>query len=873
MELNNNIIKPAKQCKNNWKVRFKHSNIPAVIGIPVAAAVVCYINSLEGDFLHDDMFAIKSNRDARGESSLSEVFYNDFWGKAMTDKTSHKSYRPITVLTFRWNYYLSNGNPYSFHVTNVLLHAIMTGLLVYTCLDIFLLQPRVCLMTGIQFAVHPIHTEAVAGLVGRADVLAGIFFFISFILYIKSLDVRWQKSCLLFPEVQSSVLLCGSLVSGGVAMLCKEQGITVLGMIALYDILVCSRSGVLRILEGRKLCDGCVPLVKRTGLLCSVGVGLLLFRVWVMDGQMPLFQHQDNPASFSPHLLTRCLTYSYLWMYNGLLLLFPSTLYYDWQVGSIPLVESIFDLRNLTTITFFALFALLTWHWWKNFDTRATCKSDAHLVSLLLLVLPFLPASNLLFRVGFVLAERVLYIPSTGYCILISQGIHLLLERFPTKRFHILTSCTLLLLVLVGKTWNQNYTWISRESLFRSGVKILPHNAKVHYNYANYLKDRGSLAAATDHYQVALDLYHDNPSAHNNLGTLLSNKTQAEYHYKQALALCEDHKGAHVNLGSLLFNRGEKKLGISLLQRALEIDPSYEEAFIALAGMMVETKNWTEADRLFLSAMAYNPASAQAYHNYGTFLHRRGEEKKALEFYQRALEVDPGHTISIVDTARCLKNQGKLSQAEHSLKHALKMKKEDSTLDLLGVVYFEMGRSSEAIHLYEDVLKDSPNNTDLLFHYSQVLAKNLKFEKSEAALHQAIRLSPNSIEILTQMSKILGQQARHKEALPYLDHAITVAQRTNDRLALVDLFLQHGDHNKDIQQYSQAVNSFSEALRLGGDNPSVHLNLGALHHILGHHKEAKHHYLRVLSMDPSHTIAKDNLQKLERLQSQERSRL
>ncbi|XP_060067782.1 protein O-mannosyl-transferase TMTC1-like [Ylistrum balloti] len=873
MELNNNISKPTKRCENNWKVRFKYSNIAVVIGIPVAAAIVCYINSLEGDFVHDDMFAIKSNRDARGESSFSEIFYNDFWGKPMSDKTSHKSYRPITVLTFRWNYYASDGDPYIFHMTNIFLHSIMTGLLVYTCLDIFLLHPRVCLMAGILFAVHPIHTEAVSGIVGRADILAGVFFLISLILYIKSLDIRWQKSSVLVPKVHSKSFLCGSLVSAGVAMLCKEQGITVLGMVALYDILVCSRPGLMRILEERKLYDGCVPLVKRMGILCSVGICLLMFRVWIMDGQMPLFQHQDNPASFSPQLLTRCLTYSYLWMYNGLLLLFPSTLCYDWQVGSIPLVESIFDTRNLATILFFVMVATLIWHWWKNFDSLSTGGGDVLLTSLLLLVLPFLPASNLLFRVGFVLAERVLYIPSSGYCILISQGVHQLLERFPTRRFHLLTSSVLVLLILMAKTWNQNYTWISRESLFRSGVKVLPHNAKVHYNFANYLKDKGSLAAATYHYKIAVELYPDNPSAHNNLGTLLANKTQAEYHYRQALALAEDHKGAYVNLGTLLFNRGERELGISLLQRALELDSRYEEASVALAGMMMETQNWMEADRLFQSALTNNPVSAQAYHNYGTFLYRRGEETRALEFYQRAVDVDPTHTVSIIDAARCLKNQGKLVQAETHLIEALKLKKEDSTVDMLGVIYFEMGRSREAIHLYEGILKDSPNNTDILFHYSQVLAKNLEFGKSEAALNQAIRLSPNSIEILTQMSKILGQQARHKEALPYLDHAVTVAQRTNDRQALVDLFKQHGDHNKDLQQYSAAIKSFSEALRLGGDTPGVHLNLGALYHILGNHTEAKHHYLRVLSMDPSHNLAKENLLKLERLQSQERSRL
>lgn len=101
MELNNNVCKSSKACKNNWKARFKLCNNWCVVCIPVAAAILCYVNSLEGDFLHDDVFAIKSNKDVRGETSLSEIFLNDFWGKPMDDKTSHKSYRPVTVLTFR----------------------------------------------------------------------------------------------------------------------------------------------------------------------------------------------------------------------------------------------------------------------------------------------------------------------------------------------------------------------------------------------------------------------------------------------------------------------------------------------------------------------------------------------------------------------------------------------------------------------------------------------------------------------------------------------------------------------------------------------------------------------------------------------------
>lgn len=70
-------------------------------GLVVVVCVVCYANSLDGEFVHDDMVSITTNPDVIGDNPVKEIFANDFWGKPMTDSDSHKSYRPFTVLTFR----------------------------------------------------------------------------------------------------------------------------------------------------------------------------------------------------------------------------------------------------------------------------------------------------------------------------------------------------------------------------------------------------------------------------------------------------------------------------------------------------------------------------------------------------------------------------------------------------------------------------------------------------------------------------------------------------------------------------------------------------------------------------------------------------
>ena len=153
-----------------------------------ALAILCYISSSWGNFVFDDNEAIIQNSDVNPDTPISNVFKNDFWGTNISDKNSHKSYRPLTVLTFRWNYWMGGLEPFGYHLSNVLLHAVvsMAFLQVCLCLDV---DWRYCnsassikghswfaLLAALLFAVHPIHTETVSGtkqnLLRRATMLS-----------------------------------------------------------------------------------------------------------------------------------------------------------------------------------------------------------------------------------------------------------------------------------------------------------------------------------------------------------------------------------------------------------------------------------------------------------------------------------------------------------------------------------------------------------------------------------------------------------------------------------------------------------------------------------------------------------------------------
>ncbi|KAJ8332121.1 hypothetical protein SKAU_G00429060 [Synaphobranchus kaupii] len=193
-------------------------------------------NSLRGEFVHDDVWAIINNPDVRPGSSLSNIFFNDFWGKRMADNTSHKSYRPLCILTFKLNIALGGMTPLYFHVVNVCLHCAVTSLLMRTCERSVFDDSRPAFLTALLFAVHPIHTEAVSGIVGRADVLACLLFLLTFLSYIRSID----RSCSgeSAPPTVSYWSLLLSLLLGTCAMLVKETGVTVFGVCVLYDGLV-----------------------------------------------------------------------------------------------------------------------------------------------------------------------------------------------------------------------------------------------------------------------------------------------------------------------------------------------------------------------------------------------------------------------------------------------------------------------------------------------------------------------------------------------------------------------------------------------------------------------------------------------------------
>ena len=128
-----------------------------------ATSVAIYLNTLDCGFCFDDRSAIEENQDLRPISPWTNLIWNDFWGTPMDIEGSHKSYRPLCVLTFRLNYLVHELHPFGYHLINVLLHCAVCFVFTLLCVEVVFggtLQPAA--IAGLCFAVHPVHVEAVS---------------------------------------------------------------------------------------------------------------------------------------------------------------------------------------------------------------------------------------------------------------------------------------------------------------------------------------------------------------------------------------------------------------------------------------------------------------------------------------------------------------------------------------------------------------------------------------------------------------------------------------------------------------------------------------------------------------------------------------
>lgn len=222
----------------------------------------------------------------------------------------------------------------------------------------------------------------------------------------------------------------------------------------------------------------------------------------------------------------RQLHWAHLCFLNLWLLLNPWNLCAEYAMGTIPPVLSVADPRNLLTLITFA--AVICLGLYSICGTGKLCRNTRF--GLALMVLPFIPASNLLFPVGFVIAERVLYIPSMGFCVLVGYGVWHIVSSSDRKILRILVSVGLVCLVAVHstKTLTRNRDWHSSLTLYNSAVQISPRNGKMFNNLATVHDKNGNRSFAEELFRYSIGVEPEYITGYMNLGYVLKEEKRFE---------------------------------------------------------------------------------------------------------------------------------------------------------------------------------------------------------------------------------------------------------------------------------------------------------------------------------------------------------
>lgn len=520
--------------------------------IIILLGIIVYSNTFGNAFLWDDEILVVKNSYIRSWKHLPHLFTRDlFYGRWKLGNY----YRPLQSLSYLTDYSLYKLNPAGYHLTNLLFH-LLGAILIYAILNLIQKNKKVSLLTALLFVVHPIHTQAVTYISGRADPMVAFFIFFSLYLYIRSIDL--DKKAYYFASLALFVF----------ALLTKEIAIVFPFLLILYDF------------SFKRYAQGKTPVFLKYRYLTL----FLILGLYVALRCSLLNFGQGVPSLGRVGLSLRLLTMSrVIFAYLGLLFL-PLGLHMEREVS---LANSLLEPSLMLSLVLLTLIGIII--------VRTYKYSRIIFFASLWFFLALLPMSNIM-PLTALMSEHWLYIPSLGFFIIVAIGLVRLSElkiAASAKSWRIL-----MLLWVIGilafysfLTLRRNLDWRDGLTLCRSTLKYSPDNERVHNNLGNIYLREGRYGKAEDEYKEALKLDPYLSEAHHNLGIIYSGRREYERaieKYKEALKLNPGLLETHYNLAIVYHKQGEKETALSQLKEALRLFPGNEHIREALEQMKGE---------------------------------------------------------------------------------------------------------------------------------------------------------------------------------------------------------------------------------------------------------------------------------------------
>ena len=601
---------------------------PLLVSAVIGFAFCAYSNSFQAPFLLDNDPIILKDARIRAATSghVHRILNEEYWPLGMSGL-----YRPLTTFSFMFNYsILGNGaNPEGYHWLNFALHALNMGMVYLLGLAIFEQMPWALLLAAL-WGIHPVLTESVTNIVGRADLLGAFGVLAALHGHRKALEASGGRKAAWLAAIALAVTA---------GIFSKESTVVVAAVIAIYDLTF----GRAASWKAR------LPSYLAVVIPCLV---FLYVRAHVLDGvAVSLFPFGDNPLVGAGFWTAHMTAVKVIGRYLALLL-WPAKLSFDYSFNENPLFtwglgwEDVKAILSLFVCLAGAAAAIVCWR-----------RRKPVFFAVAFFAATLSPTSNLVIQIGSIMAERFLYLPSVGFAVLVVYGVHWLSQRVtqgrPGYRNALPAVAGVLLIAYAARTYARNADWMDQGRFWRSAVEAAPGSYKTNLSAANNTvfisqQDWDRAVGQVDRVLAILDKLPDLQNvgeAYQQVGVFYRNL---------GIRLSSPDPAVRSGAGSAYWYRKS----LNALLRSEKIELAQDEI------------NRAENARHGKPGLTFVPSAL--YLNMGRTYQKLGDPRHALEAFERgrALESDPD---LLEDVAEEYRAAGDTRKAAMALVEALAM--------------------------------------------------------------------------------------------------------------------------------------------------------------------------------------------------------
>jgi protein O-mannosyl-transferase len=556
----------------------------ACLVVVVLSAIIPYANATRDGFARDDGPLIVDNPCVQDGFDAARIIATPVLGNL---------YRPVTVFSFRLDQSWAPRQAWFFHAANVALHALVS-VLVFLLARVLFHRESIALPAALLFAVHPVHTEAVAYIAGRPEILAALFGLLSVLLALRAEDAtsRAGRVALRVVSALTFLLAVGS----------KESAVVI------FPLILYARA----VLRGDSFTKG-VGRVLREGdwLTYAACLAVVLGARWYVLGTIatvpiePVF----NILVGVPTIDRLRSAVAIGWDYFGLLIM-PVVLSADYSYDQVPVVTTWTDTRLLLGLGLLALVVV----------GFSRCR-PATRVALALSLAPLAITGNFLFPIGTIKAERLLYSPSIGCALLAGVAFS---ELWARSRYRKLASVLLASVVVAfgARTWVRTGDWKNDLTIALSTVDSAPRSARAHEALGELLRRTGRYDLAREQLRKAFEIY--------------------PYSALTAYMTARAFEDAGDLSGALLW-----------IDRAFEIKPDLFPAYAYRCGLRVRAGDYAGAITVCRKELRSEPANAMLWKGLGFAYLGASEKIRGREILAEAgkLRPDDAEVIASLSTS------------------------------------------------------------------------------------------------------------------------------------------------------------------------------------------------------------------------------